>query len=290
MPLATTLTHDTNFKALFVGAKHSGKTAAACSWRDAAKQKRIKVLDGDGRIRGILGCPWIAREFIDYDFYAPHVAGNTKTFFERVNTDLEFLVDEVQKGKSSYEAYVSDSATAFCKNLILDAIPLTHSVKTDTGKDRQVGKRIGTLEMAGPADYGFESTGFDAYLSCLRSLPINVIVTAHLVDKYDKPLDDNGDKLMYADSIVVGQKLSLRDKIAANCTIYFDHIFEFSRKMVGKEEHFYVEFINDFACTSFAGLKSGKHDITGKNFHDYVMSLISGQQQTKEQTKGALAV
>lgn len=271
MPNCSTLNPEANFKALFVGSKHSGKTAAACSWRPTGK--KIKVLDGDGRIRGILGCPWILKEFIDYDYYPPKVAGNEKGFYERVNDDLDFFLTEVQGRKSPYETYVGDSATSFCKNLILDAIPLTHT-STYNGKEKQVGKRIGTMEMAGPADYGFESTGFDSYLSFLRSLPINMIVTAHLIDKYDKPIDEDGNKMPYAENIVVGQKLSLRDKISENCKIYFDHIFEFSRRMVGKEERFFVKFISDIACTSFAGLKPGEYDITGKDFYKFVMEQL----------------
>lgn len=272
MPNASKLTPESRFMALFVGQKHSGKTVAACSWRRAESGKKIKVLDGDGRIRGILGAPWIKPELIDYDYYAPRVASE-KTFFDRVNQDLEVLEMDISRNQCPYETYVADSATAFCKNLILDAIPLTHA--------ENKGKRIGTLEMAGPSDYGFESTGFDAYLSFLRSIPLNVIVTAHIVDKYDKPLNDDGTKNMYAESIIVGEKISLRDKISANCTIYFDHIFQFSRQVVSGKERFYVEFVNNIACTSFPGLKPGKHDITDKNFYEYVMSLVKGQQATK---------
>jgi hypothetical protein len=138
------------------------------------------------------------------------------------------------------------------------------------------------MEMAGPSDYGFESTGFDAYLSFLRSLPLNVIATAHVIDKFDKPHKDDGTKDTYAESIIVGEKISLRDKIAANCTIYFDHIFRFDRRMLKGEEHFYVEFISDIACTSFLGLKPGKFDITGLNFYDFVMmKLKEGQAKEK---------
>lgn len=277
MPLASSLTPESNFKALFVGPKHSGKTAAACSWRDITKNKKIKVLDGDGRIRGLLGCPWIDRSFIEYDYYPPEDKSG-KTFHERVNTDLEVILMQIQQGKSPYETYVGDSATSFCKNLILDAIPLTH--KTQDGKG--TGKRIGTLEMAGPADYGFESTGFDAYLSFLRSIPLNVIVTAHLIDKYDKPLDDNGNRMAYGENIIVGQKLSLREKIAENCKIYFDHIFEFNRRMVGKQEKFFVKFISDIACTSFPNLQPGEYDITGKDFYKFVMEKVGSKEAERK--------
>ena len=272
MPLASSLTPESNFKALFVGSKHSGKTVAACSWMGPGT-KKIKVLDGDGRIRGLLGATWIDRSRIEYDYYPPEHA---KTFHERVNNDLEVMMMQIQQGKSPYETYVGDSATSFCKNLILDAIPLTH--------EKGAGKKIGTLEMAGPADYGFESTGFDAYLSFLRSMPLNVIVTAHLVDKYDKPKDEHGDRMPYAENIVAGQKLSLREKIAENCKIYFDHIFEFNRRMEKGKERFFVKFISDIACTSFSQLEPGEFDITGKDFYKFVMEKVQSGNRDKATT------
>jgi hypothetical protein len=270
MPCAANLTPDRNIKALFVGPKHSGKTTAACSFMTPGGDKRIRVLDGDGRIRGLLGSPWIDLNRIDYDFYPPRMVGQTTSYFQRVNESLASMLIDIENHRCPYETYVADSITAHTKNLILDAVPLTHA----EGK----GKKIGTMEMAGPADYGFESTGTDAFLSFLRSMPLNMIITGHVVDKYDKPIimNERGKeyKDVYAESIVVGEKLSLRDKIAANITIYFDHIFRFDRKMVGGEERFYVEFIGDIACTSFPNLEPGKHDITGKNFYTYLMDLV----------------
>lgn len=276
MPTADSLTPESRFMALFVGPKHSGKTVAACSWVSEGSKKRIKVLDCDGRIRGLLGAPWIDRSRIDYDYFPPKSEGKD-IFFQRVNQDLEALLVLISTGRCPYETYVGDSATAFCKNLMLDSIPLTHA----GGK----GKKIGVMEMPGPADYGFESTGMDAYMSFLRSLPLNVIVTAHLVDRYDKPMitDERGYtyKDVYAESVVVGEKLSLRDKISASVPNYFDHIFSFDREVERGQEKFYVEYISNVACTSFPGLKPGKYDITGKDFRKFTLELIKSSSNGK---------
>jgi hypothetical protein len=267
MPTAENLTSESRFMALFVGPKHSGKTVAACSW---LTDKRIKVSDFDGRIRGLLGAPWIRKDKIDYDYFAPKGEGN-KIFFQRVNQDLEALLTLINTNRCPYETYVGDSATSFCKNLMLDSIPLTHA----EGK----GKKIGILEMPGPADYGFESVGMDSYMSFLRSLPLNVIVTAHIVDRYDKPMvtDERGRSFKdpYAESVIVGEKLSLRDKLSATVPNYFDHIFRFDREVVRGEEKFYVEYISNIACTSFPNLKPGRHDITNKDFRKYTLDLVN---------------
>ena len=285
MPTAENLTHDGRFMALFVGPKHSGKTCAACTVRSSDETKRIKVLDADGRIRGILGCPWIKRNLIDYDYFTPKISQGNQNFYTRLNNSLEGLIGQCNSMVNPYETYIADSLTAVCANFIQDALPLTHTGSKGEAK----GKSFGVLQMPGPEDYGFESTGTASFLSCLRSLPIkNVIVTAHVIDKYDKPRLPNGQKDTFADSIVVGEKLSLRDKISANIGIYFDHIFRFDRRMVGEQEHFYVEFIGDLACTSFPGIIVGEHDITGKNFWKYLMSLLSfniGSVTTEEREK-----
>lgn len=267
--MADSLTPESRFMALFVGPKHSGKTVAACSW---TSEKLIKVHDFDGRIKGILGAPWINKSKVEYTYFPPK--GEKDIFFQRVNKDLDALITLIGTHRSPYETYIGDSATAFCKNLMLDSIPLTHAGNK--------GKSIGIMEMPGPADYGFESTGMDQYMSFLRSLPMNVIVTAHIIDRYDKPLitDERGRtfKDVYAESVIVGEKLSLRDKLAANVPNYFDHIFRFDREVIGGDEHFFVEYISDIACTSFPGLKPGKHDITGKDFRKFTLELIQNSQ------------
>lgn len=276
MPNASSLTAESRFMALFVGPKHSGKTSAACSWYTPEGTKKIKALDGDGRIKGILGCPWIDKSRVDYDYFPPRIAGKRETFFERLNNDLEAMLVDISSGRCQYETYVGDSLTAVCKNLIIDSVPLTHA----EGK----GKKIGALNMAGPEDYGFESTGTDSYLSFLRSIPLNVIVIAHVVPKFDKPIivGANGReyKDTYAESVQVGEKLSLRDKIGANVSIYFDHIFRFDRRIVSGEEKFFVEFVGDLACTSFPGFKPGWYDITGKNFRQFVLDKVRENSAT----------
>jgi hypothetical protein len=269
MPNASKLTNEGRFMALFVGPKHSGKTVAACSVQSSDPTKRTKVLDADGRIRGILGASWIDRSRIDYDYFVPNAQ---TSFYQRVNESLEGLIVQCNTMTNPYETYIGDSLTAITHNFVQDALPLTHAGNK--------GKKIGVLAMPGPEDYGFESTGTNSFLSCLRSLPIqNIIITAHVVDKYDKPRNNDGSKDTFADSIVVGEKLSLRDKISANATIYFDHIFRFDREIVSGKERFFVEFISDIACTSFTGLKPGYYDITGLNFWEYLQKLLGQNDQ-----------
>jgi len=267
MPNAASLTPESRFMSLFVGPKHSGKTVAACSWLSTNTSKRLKVLDVDGRIKGIQSNSWLDLTRIDYDYFPPRVLEKDKTFFERVNSELEALKVLIDTHKCAYETYVVDSATAVARNLVQDAIPITHA----QGK----GSKIGVLEIAGPQDYNFEITGMANLMSFLKALPLNIIVTAHIEDKWDKPKDDFGNRLQYADSIVVGEKLALRPKVESVLSLNFDHIFRFDRQIIDRQEQFFVEYVGELACTSFPGLKPGKHNITGRNFREFTLDLVN---------------
>lgn len=268
MPNCSTLTTESRFMGLFVGPSKHGKTVAACSFPGP-----IKVMDFDGRIRGILGAEWIDKSTIDYDYYPPRVGHNDKPTYEKVNADLDMLLINSSQGNNRYKTLIVDSLTSAAFAMLCDAIPLTHQ----KGK----GKSIGTLKMPDPGDYGFEAINIGNLLACLRSIPnMNIIVTAHVIDKYGKADPDDP----YSERVVVGEKLSLRDKIAENTGIYFDHCFRFNKEILGTDEakntmftpgqeKYTVLFRSELAGTSFAKLPTGKVNITGKSFYNELMRL-----------------
>ena len=268
MPSAESLTPDSRFTGLFIGPKHSGKTVAACSFPHP-----IKVFDFDGRIRGILGASWIEKKGIDYTYYPPKIGKTDTSTFAKLNSDLEGLLMQCNSGQCPYKTVIIDSLTASCFALVCEATSLTHTIG---GKgEKKSGKFLGTMAMPGPEDYGFEAQGTYQLIAFLRSLPIaNVIVTAHVVEKYGKVDPDNP----FSESVVIGEKLSLRDKIGVNIGIYFDNIFRFDRRMNGNDEHFYARFRSDLANTSFKELPDGDVDITGQSFYSYMMSRLTLDQ------------
>ena len=260
MPSAEILTPEKRFMALFVGESGSGKTVAACSF-----PKPIDVDDFDGRIRGLLGAPWIDRKGISYDYYPPRLStGSTDTpNYVKINQKMESYMMMAGMGRIDLQTKVLDSLTSETFALLCDAIPLTHI----EGRGSKGGKSIGKMQMAGPEDYGFEATGTYNLLSFLRSVPIpNVIVSAHYVDRYGK-VDPNND---FSESVIVGKKLSVRDKIGTNIMPYFDHVFEFRRHI----NRYYVKFRGELARTSYASLPNDEIEITGKSLYDVMMSYI----------------
>ena len=274
MPCASNITLESRFMALFIGPKNCGKTAAACSWMSPEPStKRVKVIDVDGGMSGLLNAPWVDRSRIDYDYFAPKDNVKEEPFYIRVNNALEYLHAEVKKGSSPYETLIIDSATFFARNLIKDSIPFTHG----QGK----GNKIGIMNVAGPSDFNFEVTGMSDLTAWLKSLPLNIIVTAHVEDKWDKPKDpETGERMVYADNVIVGEKLSLRPKVDTALAGVFKHMYRFDRKVISNQEKFFVEYVSDIAFTAFPGFKPGRHDITGQNFRKYTLDLVSRTQGT----------
>lgn len=257
-----TLEPDGRFTGLFVGPSKKGKKVAACSFPGP-----IKVMDFDGRIRGLLGASWIDKAQIDCDYYPPRVGFKEKATYEQINLDLDLLLTNARNGTNKYKTLVISSLTGAAYSMLCDAIPLTHQ----KGK----GKSIGTINMPDPGDYGFEAINISNLLACVRSIPgMNIIATAHVIDKYGKANPDDP----YSEKVVVGEKLSLRDKIAENSGIYFDNCFRFDKEMLGEREKYTVQFRSEIAGTSLANLPNGKHDITGKNFYQELMRLAKGPQ------------
>src|SRR5437870_4837145 len=97
MPKATDLTPESRFFGLFVGESGSGKTVAEGSF-----PHDINFQDFDGRIRGLLGAPWINREGITYDYYPPKVGklalGDPN--YIKINNTLEVLQMQLKDGQS----------------------------------------------------------------------------------------------------------------------------------------------------------------------------------------------
>jgi len=259
LPKLSDRTPGNRFIGLFVGRSGSGKTVAAASFPGMKH-----IMDFDGRIGGLDGVDFIKREEITYDYYIPRKQG----LITEINNKLETLMTASSVGQPIPNTFITDSITSETYAFICQAIPLTHYTDGDKGKKRD--KWIGPIAMAGPSDYGLEAQATYDYISFLRSLPINnVIVSAHYVDRYGKADPENP----YSDSMVVGKKLSVRDKIGENIQIYFDHIFEFDRDVINGVERFYVTFRGDLARTSYSWLPPGRHEITGKNFYEFIQGL-----------------
>lgn len=266
MPLASTRKKENAFMGLMIGRSGSGKSAASYSF-----PKPMLIFDLDLRLDGGL-VPWIDHlDQIEYKSYAPYVGKGQTKLFERLNNDFELLLVQCQTGQCPYKTVVFDSITHETIGLLWDAIPLTHA-------DNK-GRKLGTMQMAGPEDYKFQANGTYQLLAFLKSLAIpNIICTAHLTNKYGKPPGEN----QYAESIIVGEQLTLTDKMAENCLSYFNHVLKFQRRDLGNAIRHEVSLSGELARTAFHGVPYGWQDITGKHFYNDVLLQYVKREQEKE--------
>lgn len=262
MPKLIDITPEQRFVGMFIGESGTGKTCAEASF-----PKPLHVLDFDGRIRGAWNQKWLPMEGITYDSFPPRESGMVK----RLNEYLEGLQVSASVGQPIPKTLIMDSLTSECFAMLMQAMPLTHN-KENKGTGDRAGKYLGVTPMSGPEDYGFEAQVTYSVLSFFRSVPIqNIIVSAHIVPTYGKKDPDNP----YSENIVTGEKLSVRDKIAANVGIYFDHVFRFRKTMSANTEKFTVQFRSEIARTAYASLPNGELDITSKNFYnDVIMKYV----------------
>lgn len=251
---ASTLTPEDRFIGLFIGRSGSGKKAAACTFPHP-----IKYLDFDGRIRGLLGCPWIERKGIDYKFYPPR-SPQGSSVFKTLNDDLEVMQIQANTGQLPFKTLILASLTGESIAFLNEAVPLTHNASK--------GKKIGILNMAGPEDYGFQSTAMHGVMSFLRSLPyVNIIVTAHIIPRFGKP---PGDDNQYAEKVEIGERLALTDKLSETMPAFFDNIIRFSKVENGDKTLYFARFRGDMPRTTFASLPDGDVNVTGTNFWEYL--------------------
>ena len=258
MPSAEKLmeTPESRFVGLFIGLSKGGKTTAALSF-----PRPMKVLDLDGRIRGGLSNAWIDPKGIDYEVYPPK--GKEATYV-KLNKDLEtLLMSQGMPSMPQYKTLVLDSITFEAIAFLLDAIPLTHA-------KAGAGKYMGSLQMAGVAEYGFQSQATYQVMAFLKSIAIpNIIATAHIIPKYGKaPGADD-----YAPNVIVGEQICLTDKLAAAIPAYFDHIYRFKKVENGPRSQYFVKTDGEMESSAFMHLPR-EADITGKNFYEWMIGEV----------------
>ena len=270
------LSVDTGFRGLFVAKTKEGKTCAAASFPPP-----VHILDFDDRIKGLLGAPWLAPKIkqgeITFTYIPPRNLLNPVSIFDLIVKELNSLIQLKQiKSPKFPNTLVVDSITAGALGMLNDAIPYTHGMVDPKNASKIIaptkGKNIGGMAMPGPEDFGYESNGVQQIMSTIRGLGIpNIIVTTHLTPLYQKVNPNDP----MSSSIQMGEKLAIRDKLASNIGIFFDHCFRFERRMVGNDERYFVRFRGDIACTSY-NLPLGEFDITGLDFYKFLHSKLPG--------------
>lgn len=260
MPKLAGIQPEDNFKAMFIGPSGCGKTSALASFAEIGV---VEFWDFDGRIRGILGCPWLDKyhDKIIYEAFPPKKPGMIMDLMGKVDT----LQTMAMTGNLVTKTLVIDSLTSQTYAMLCQAKPLTAQDRQGDNK----GKRISGYRMNGPEEYGFEADTTNNLMASLRSIPkLNLIVNAHIIPTWGKEDEDDP----YSASIENGEKLAVRDKIGAVVPTYFDNVFRFDKSGSDNAIKHTVRFRDaKMARTTFNYLPNGVVDITNKNFYTEIL-------------------
>lgn len=254
MPTLENLSLNPRIFALHVSRSGDGKSDAAASYPGPFHQ-----LDFDGRHESLLSKVQprgpLSPKDVSFDrFYI-------KNGYEPLQDKLDTFEALRMSRQFPYGTVELASVTSFMRALIVSSHKL------------QKGKMVGKLRMSGPGDFNFEVTGLAQLIDQLDILPCNVVVSAHVIDKWGKPNTGHPEKDMYAANEITGEKINLRDQPGEVLLSLFSNVFRFSRKPVGNTMKYYVNFATDMAKNSY-GIPPGEHDITGKQFYPFLQDLI----------------
>ena len=252
MPNFKNIKPEARFFGLFLGRSGSGKTAAGLSF-----PRPLKVYDLDGRVRGGAQS-WIDPDF-DYEYYPPK---DKDMVFKQLDNAMATDLILARSGKFPYKTLILDSLTWAATDFLLDAIPLAHA-------DNK-GKMMGSLQIAGPSEYSFQSTAIWQMIAFLKTLPVqNVIVTAHIVNRWGKRKKADGTIVdPYGPNEIIGEQLFLTDKLAEAVPSSFDHIFRFEKSDDGRQ--FWFEAHGELPRSAF-NLPFGRIDVSSKSFYETMM-------------------
>lgn len=254
MPTLENYTPTPRIFALHVSRSGDGKSDAAASYPGPFHQ-----IDFDGRHDSLLSKvkprgPLEPKDVSFDRFYS-------KNGYEPFQDFLDKLEMMRLSRTFPYKTIELASITSFMQALITSSHKL------------QKGKMIGRLRMSGPGDFGFEVSGTRQLIEQLEILPCDVIVSAHVIDRWGKPNTGKPESDMYAANEVIGEKINLRDQPGEVLLSLFSNVFRFSRHVQGGAMNYYVNFATDMAKNSF-GIPPGEHNITGKQFYPFLQDLI----------------
>lgn len=244
------------FFGLFLGRSGHGKSSAAASWPKSV------IIDSDMRIRGALAAihGWNVNKDVMVEPVKPDEGWN------QLENKLEVILNDIQKGKSDRKTLVIDSSTTIAKLLRGEGMMLSGGSRNNEYTDPKTKIVIKSrLQIASPTAYGYEGNGMDELIDILKAIPgINVIFTAHITERYGKPPGSNNE---FAENVVIGEKITLRDKVAENLLIHFDEVYRFEALISEGRMKYYVNFRSDLARTTFSKLPFKPVEITGKDFY-----------------------
>lgn len=147
------------------------------------------------------------------------------------------------------------------------------------------------LILGAPGDTKAEGSGVNQVLDIIFGLPCNILVTAHICERYGKPKDaylpDGSvrDEYKFRQAEIIGERLTLSPNVAAEILTRFDNVFKFQSRIVGNVVKYEVIFTDGDIAKNGFGIPPGAYDFTGKEFYPFFLELVG--KYSKSEAKKA---
>lgn len=146
------------------------------------------------------------------------------------------------------------------------------------------------LLLNSPGDTKAELNGINQVIDHIFSMPCNVLVTAHICERYGKPkewFNPDGkpkDEYRYTPSEVIGERITLSPNVAAEMLTRFDNVFKFQKRLVSGKVKFEVIFEDGDIAKNGFGLPAGIFEWTGREFYPFFLEKVEEYKKKGEKT------
>lgn len=259
MPNLEDFVEDKRFFALFAGASGSGKSAASASFEEPYHE-----IDADNRFAGIAQAvrkAVVQNKKISYQQFDP--LGGWLPIDKELSQLIVFKAQaRMNSAPFPYKTIGVGSLTSIVR---IVGNMVRGELKTKGHQSYQ------GLIVPAPGDVRIENAAIHQILDYLKSLPCNVIVTAHITEKWGKKPSTNPEDA-YKPAEILGEQLNLNNNLSSSVQSVFNDVYRFERKVIGDKERFYVQFSSDFAKNTF-GIPPGEYEWTDKPFYPWFVEL-----------------
>lgn len=265
---------DSRYVILFVGESGTAKTPSATTF-----PQPFHELDFDNRIGGVyqsLMNGYIKGDKITYTSFDITAGWNpVGKELERINIAKLGYKQNPSMSPFPYQTLGCGSLSSLRRlivNLALEKMP-GHM------KIGEPGDKF-PLVLGAPGDVKAEGNGIFQVLDYLFSMPCNIIVTAHITQKYGKPKEwyrEDGkpkDEYTFRPSEVIGEQITLSPNVAAEVVSKFNNVFKFQTRLVGGKVKYEVIFSDGDIAKNEFGIPPGTYEFTGRPFFEFFKEKI----------------
>lgn len=240
-----------DWRIMFIGRSGSGKSTQGITFPG----KKL-MIDLDRRADAIKGA--------EVDIIQPDIGDG----WTQIDPIIEKLVNLAKAKQFPYDTTIVASVTSAAKIFTQDSLKFVTAAADKKGDQEAGARKLGSLLIPGMSNYRYRAEAMEQAYAGMLLFPGNLILEAHVVDRYNKAGEVDGEGILGP------------DKFAEALPTSFSEVWYFYTRSVSSTsaKQFWVSFsTRPIARTAYKELATvGDLNITGKNLYEEVMKIIGG--------------